>query len=256
MIRPFLIAVQFLTRLPVRLATQSSDKDQGYSLLYYPLVGLIIGSILIGLGWLLNSTPPLVTTAILITFWILLTGGLHLDGLADSADAWIGGMGNRIKTLAVMKDPNCGPAGVVAIVLTILLKFTALHTLVVINEWITLLLSIIFARTLIPLLFLTTPYVRSNGLGASLAANQPHRWSFSIIVTVFLLTFLLTDIRYLLLALTAIITFLFLRNLMYQRIGGTTGDTAGALVEITETAILLVSVITLDTNIYSLLGLQ
>jgi adenosylcobinamide-GDP ribazoletransferase len=128
--------------------------------------------------------------------------------------------------------------------------------LVVINEWITLLLAVILARTLLPLLFLTTPYVRSNGLGASLAANQPRRWSISIIVSVFMLMFLLTDIRYLLLALTAIITFLFLRNLMCQQIGGTTGDTAGALVEITETTILLVSVITLNKNIYSMIGLQ
>lgn len=245
MIRPFLIAVQFLTRLPVRLTTQPSEKDLGYSLLFYPLVGLIIGSILIGLGWLLNSTPPLVTAALLVTTWILLTGGLHLDGLADSADAWIGGMGDRIKTLAIMKDPNCGPAGVVAIVLIILLKFVALYTLVIANEWITLLLAIILARTLLPLLFLTTPYVRDNGLGSSLAANQPRRWSIFIIAAVFLLMFLLSDIRYLLLALTAIITFLLLHSLMFHRIGGTTGDTAGALVEITETTVLLVSVIAL-----------
>jgi len=62
-----------------------------------------------------------------------------MDGLADSADAWIGGMGDRNRTLAIMKDPNCGPAGVIVIVLIILLKFVALYTLVITNEWITLL---------------------------------------------------------------------------------------------------------------------
>jgi len=246
MIKPFLIAVQFLTRLPVRLTTQPSEKDLGYSLLFYPLVGLIIGSILIALGWLLNSTPPLVIAALLVTAWILLTGGLHLDGLADSADAWIGGMGDRVKTLAIMKDPNCGPAGVAAIILIILLKFVTLYTLVIANEWITLLLAIILARTLLPLLFLTTPYVRSNGLGASLSAHQPRRWSIFVVVATPMLMFLLTDIRYLLLSLTAIIMFLFLRNLMLHCVDGTTGDTAGALVEITETTVLLTSVITLN----------
>lgn len=256
MIKPFLIAVQFLTRLPVRLTTQPSEKDLGYSLLFYPLIGLIIGFLLIGLGWLLSSTPPLVTAALLVTFWILLTGGLHLDGLADSADAWIGGMGDRIKTLAIMKDPNCGPAGIVAIVLIILLKFAALYTLVIENEWIDLLLAIILARTLLLLLFLTTPYVRNNGLGSALAANQPIGWSISILSAVFLSMLLLTDLRYLLLALTSVITFLFLRHLMFQRIGGTTGDTAGAVVEITETTVLLVSVITLNTNIYSIIELR
>ncbi|PXW83529.1 cobalamin-5'-phosphate synthase [Nitrosomonas sp. Nm84] len=244
MIKPLLIAVQFLTRLPVRLTTRPSEKDLGYSLLFYPLVGLIIGLILIGLGWVLHNTPPLVTAALLVTTWILLTGGLHLDGLADSADAWVGGMGSREKTLAIMKDPNCGPAGVIAIVLTILLKFAALYNLISADEWIALLLAIILARTLLPLLFLTTPYVRNNGLGTSLAAHQPRRLSIFIIAATFALMFLLTDIHYSLLSLATMITFLFLRYLMLRRIGGTTGDTAGALVEIAETTALLTAVIT------------
>lgn len=246
MIKPFLIAVQFLTRLPVRLTVQPGEKDLGYSLLCYPLVGLIIGLILMGLGWMLNGIPSLVTAALLVTAWILLTGGLHLDGLSDSADAWIGGAGNREKTLMIMKDPNCGPAGAVAIVLVILLKFVTLYTLISADEWIALLLAIILARTLLPLLFLTTSYVRKNGLGASLAAHQPRHLSIFIIVTTFVLMLLLTDIRYFWLLLTAMITFLFLRHLMLHRINGTTGDTAGALVEIAETTILLTSVITLN----------
>jgi len=102
-------------------------------------------------------------------------------------------------------------------------------------------IAITLARTLLPLLFLTTPYVRSNGLGSSLSSNQPRLLSILIIAVVFMLMFLIADMRYLLLALTALITFFFLRNLMIQRIGGTTGDTAGALVEITETTVLLVS---------------
>ena len=89
-----------------------------------------------------------------------------------------------------------------------------------------------------------------------MAANQPSRWSISILSAVFLSMLLLTDLRYLLLALTSVITFLFLRHLMFQRIGGTTGDTAGAVVEITETTVLLISVITLNTNIYSIIELQ
>ncbi len=245
MIKPFLISMQFLTRLPVRLASQPNEKDIGNSLLFYPLVGFIIGLILIGLGWLLSGSPPLVTAALLVTTWVLITGGLHLDGLADSADAWIGGMGDRTKTLAIMKDPNCGPAGVTAIVLILLLKFVALYSLVIANEWITMLLAIILARTLLPLLFLTTPYVRSNGLGTSLAVHQPRQWSIFVVVTTFALMFLLTDIHYLLLSLTAVVTFLLLRHLMLHRIAGTTGDTAGALVEITETTVLLTSVIAL-----------
>ena len=155
-------------------------------------------------------------------------------------------MGDRAKTLAIMKDPNCGPAGVVAIALILLLKFAALHSLVIANEWITVLLATILARTLLPLLFLTTPYVRSNGLGAALATHQPRAWSLAVIVATFAAILLLTDSHYLVLPLTAVITFLLLRHRMLQRIAGTTGDTAGALVEITETAVLLTSVVALN----------
>ncbi len=243
MIRPFLVAVQFLTRLPVRLTAQISEKDIGYSLLYYPFVGLIIGLILAGFGWLMNGMPPLIAAALLVTIWILLTGGLHLDGLADSADAWIGGLGDREKTLTIMKDPNCGPAGVSAIVLIILLKFVSLHSLNTAGEWIAVVLAIILSRTVLPLLFLTTPYVRNNGLGSALAAFQPRNGSIFVIMLTVALIFLLTGNHYLWLVLAAAAIFLLLRQLMMRRIGGTTGDTAGALVEITEATVLLVTVI-------------
>jgi len=84
MIQAFLVALQFLTCLPVRFSTLSDDKTHGYSLLFYPLIGLIIGTLLVLLGWLLSDAPPLLAAALVTTGWVLLTGGLHLDGLADS----------------------------------------------------------------------------------------------------------------------------------------------------------------------------
>jgi adenosylcobinamide-GDP ribazoletransferase len=244
MTRPCLIALQFLTRLPVQLSSAPSDHDMGRSLLYYPLIGLLIGLLLIALGWLLRDTPALVATALLITTWILLTGGLHLDGLADSADAWAGGLGQRDKTLAIMKDPYCGPAGVVIIVLVLLLKFTALYTLFVTDSLMALLIAVILGRTLLPLLFLTTPYVRAQGLGTTLVNYQPRRLSIAVIILTAILIPLATDIRFLWLILAAGFTFLLLRHMMLRRIKGTTGDTAGALVEITETTVLLTAVLT------------
>lgn len=222
------------------------EKELGYSLFFYPFVGLIIGAILVALIWLLNGTPPFVMAALLITVWILLTGGLHLDGLADSADAWAGGIGDREKTLAIMKDPNCGPAGVVAIILIILLKFAALHSLIITVDWIALLLVIILSRMMVPLLFLTTPYVRDNGLGSALAMHQPRQLNILMIISTIVLIFLFTGISYLGLILTAAVSFLVVRYAMLQRIGGMTGDTAGALIEVTETTMLLSAVATLN----------
>lgn len=245
MIQPFLVALQFLTQLPVRIDPQPSNQIIGCSLLYYPLVGLIIGVLLAGLGWLLNSAPALITAALLVTAWVLLTGGLHLDGLADCADAWIGGMGDSEKTLAIMKDPACGPAGVVAILLIILLKFTALHALLITDSWIALLLAAIIGRTLLPVLLLTTPYVRRNGLGCILSACQPKRLSIIVVAATTVFILLATKFYGLWLIISATALFLVLRHLMIRRIGGTTGDTAGALVEVTETTVLLTAALTI-----------
>jgi adenosylcobinamide-GDP ribazoletransferase len=248
MIKPFLVAVQFLTRLPVLLSSSPSEKTVGYSLLFYPLVGLMIGALLSALGWLLRDAPPLVVAALLLSGWVVLTGGLHLDGVADSADAWVGGMGDTEKTLAIMKDPNCGPAGVMAILLVLLLKFVSLYTLFMAQNWIVLLYATILARTLIPLLFLTTPYVRRHGLGTSLVTYLPRKLSIFVIIVSPLLLFLITGLDYFWLILTTILTFLVVRLMMIQRIHGTTGDTAGALIEITETNVLLTAALLVPIN--------
>ena len=96
--------------------------QQGFSLLYYPLVGFIIGLFLLmvffGTGFF---TANLQSIMIVIT-WVIITGALHLDGVADSADAWLGGHGDRDRTLNILRDTAVGVAGVVAIVLTLILK--------------------------------------------------------------------------------------------------------------------------------------
>lgn len=105
---PFWIALQFLSSLPIRLPGMPTPQELGRSLLFYPLVGLLFGAILWALNGLLLGTPLLLHAALLLTVWVLLSGGLHLDGLADSADAWLGGFGDRERTLTIMKDPRSG----------------------------------------------------------------------------------------------------------------------------------------------------
>ena len=75
---------------------------------------------------LLEGASPLLQAALLLALWVALTGALHLDGLADSADAWLGGFGDPARTLEIMKDPRSGPVAVVVLVLLLLLKFSAL----------------------------------------------------------------------------------------------------------------------------------
>ncbi len=182
MLRAFLVALQFLTVLPVHFKKVPDNKTTGYSLLLYPVVGLLMGLLLAGIGWAANGLlSSSVHAAIILTSWIILTGGLHLDGLADSADAWVGGLGDRKRTLAIMKDPYCGPAAVVPLVLTLLIKFTAIDHLITTENWAVLALIPALGRTMLILLLLTTTYVRKNGIGSTMVNHLPARTSMFVV---------------------------------------------------------------------------
>jgi adenosylcobinamide-GDP ribazoletransferase len=233
-----LIALQFLTRLPVRLADMPTPEQVGRSLLCYPLVGLLIGALLLALQQLLEGAPPMLQAALLLAAWVGLSGGLHLDGLADSADAWVGGFGDRERTLAIMQDPRSGPIAVVVLVLLLLLKFVALVALLQAGEARVLLLVPWLARGLLPLLLLSTPYVRAGGLGQALAEHLPRRQLPWLLAAHGAALLLFGWVGLLALAVAGLL-FVCLRRAMLQRLGGTTGDTAGALVELSECAVLL-----------------
>lgn len=236
--RALLIALQFLTRLPVRLACEPQPRELGRSLLYYPMVGLMLGLLLVALAWAMEGIPGQVRAALLLVFWVLATGALHLDGLADSADAWVGGLGDRERTLAIMKDPCCGPAAVVALVAVLLVKFAALESLASQSDWVALALAPLLGRTALPALFLTTACARPGGLAAALAQYLPRRAAAVIVLAVLAGVVVVTGMRGLWLLAIACAVFAGLRALMVRRLGGTTGDTAGAMVEIIEVAVL------------------
>ena len=235
----FLIALQFLTSLPVRLDRMPEPQAVGRSLLYYPLVGLLLGAMLWLLGTVLENASALLLAALLLTGWVALTGGLHLDGLADSADAWLGGFGDRERTLTIMKDPRSGPIAVVVLALLLLLKFVALWTLLAADQRLALLLAPLLGRSALLGLFLTTPYVRPGGLGQVLAEQMPRDTSRIVLGGVVLVCLALGSSGWLALAATVGVGWLS-RRAMCRRIGGTTGDTAGALLELVECAVLVV----------------
>lgn len=237
--KELLLALQFLTCIPVALRFEPRPADWGRSGLAYPLIGLLIGLLLAGLQQIAGHADPLLQAALLAVTWTLLTGGLHLDGLADSADAWVGGRGDGERTLAIMKDPRSGPAGVSAIVLALLLKFAALAALVKAGAWPALLLAPLLGRSALVALLLTTPYVRPGGLGSALSAHLP-RTAAGLILAVALAASLFLAGRQGGFALAgAAIVWLALRQMMMHRLGGMTGDTMGAAVELTEVAVLV-----------------
>jgi adenosylcobinamide-GDP ribazoletransferase len=236
---PFWIALQFLSSLPIRLPGMPEPRELGRSLLFYPLVGLLFGAILWALNWLLSGTPPLLHAALLLSVWVLLSGGLHLDGLADSADAWLGGFGDRERTLTIMKDPRSGPIAVVTLVLVLLLKFTALLALIGQAHSLALVIVPLIGRSALLGLFLTTPYVRVGGLGQALADHLPRSAGRQVLAVSALGCVLIAGLSGVLAVVLAVVGFAWLRQVMLRRLGGTTGDTAGAMLELLEVAVLV-----------------
>lgn len=232
-----LAALGFLTRLPVPRRVFDDPAAQRRSLPWYPWVGLLLGALLAGLAACLRHVDPLLAAVVVVFAWVVATGALHLDGLADSADAWVGGLGDRDRTLAIMKDPRCGPAGVVALVLLLLLKVAALAVLLrtgTAGLW----LAPLLGRAALTALFLWVPYVRRAGLGSPLLGAS-RRACMASLGGVLLLV-LVAGWHGLIALAAAIGAWLAWVRSGRLRIGGFTGDTAGAATEMIEAVVLLV----------------
>jgi adenosylcobinamide-GDP ribazoletransferase len=236
---PFWIALQFLSSLPIRLPGMPTPQQSGRSLLFYPLVGLLFGLLLLALDQVLEGSPSLLHAALLLGAWVMLSGGLHLDGLADSADAWLGGFGDRERTLVIMKDPRSGPIAVVTLVVVLLLKFSAALALIEAHSSLGLLLAPVIARTAMLALFMNTPYVRPGGLGQALADHLPRKAGLRVLATVVLFCVFMGGWAAVWVLLICTGSFFWLRRVMIRRLGGSTGDTAGAMLELLETLVLV-----------------
>lgn len=236
---PFWIALQFLSSLPVSLPGMPEPRELGRSLLFYPLIGVLFGLLLWLASLLLQGTPAPLHAALLLTVWVLLSGALHLDGLADSADAWLGGFGDRERTLQIMKDPRSGPIAVVTLMLVLLLKFCALWVLVERGVGLELLLAPVVGRAAMLGLFLCTPYVRPGGLGQALAEHLPRAAAGWVLLASAALCLAVSGWGAVWGLVAAVAVFAWLRRLMCRRLGGTTGDTAGAMLELLELTVVL-----------------
>lgn len=264
----FWYAIAFLTRIPaVNLSKALKENNKSISqnsLYFYPIVGMIIGFVLFFIyavcTWQVGQTSSvnmsgvlmggaigfdsssLLIAALMLTGWCLITGGLHLDGLADAADAWVGGYGDKQRTLDIMKDPTVGPMGAMLVVVVLLVKFAALVVLVDKFDDFLLLGALIaipmLARFSILPLFYFTDYVREQGLGTDLKRSISMVMLLLLTAICAILSVIFLQQKAMLVLILFVAILLWARNIMIQRIGGTTGDTAGALIEVQEALLL------------------
>ena len=230
-------AFGLLTTLPVGLPGDWKPGDSGRAAFWYPVVGLAVGG-LVWLAWFgLNLIfPALVASVLALAVWVGLTGGLHLDGLADCCDGLLGSA-SRERRLEIMKDPHLGAFGVIGLFFALMLKAAALGLMPPSSG-----LSIVLAATLGRWLLLPVsrlPQARPGGMGADFAAGLQTGSIFFAAILPIGLAFLL-GMQGWMAVLAALIAAAAVLGLAWKRIGGVTGDVLGALVEVTETAVLLV----------------
>ncbi|MDZ7673267.1 MAG: adenosylcobinamide-GDP ribazoletransferase [Halanaerobiales bacterium] len=239
----FLIALQFITTLPVKGKLNYSEKNIARSMLYYPLVGTIIGIILVVVNLILSKIlPNLVVNILLIISWVALTGGIHLDGLSDSFDGIFGGK-DKERILDIMHDSNVGVYGVLAIVLILLLKFTLLTELPIQDKNMLLITVPTISRFAMVLAVYLFPYARKEGFGKAYKLYLKRKHLLVASLWTFLLATVLLFWQGLVLIIVALLSVLLIGKHITNKIEGLTGDNYGAVNEIIEVVILLVSII-------------
>lgn len=253
-VQPLLLALSLLTQLPVARwlnpETITPDTRAGSVHWYLPVAALIGGILASVQGLVLNQLPASLAAAVILLAWVLVTGALHLDGLADCADAAAAHHGDRERTLSVFKSPTVGAMAVVAVNLLLLLKFALLHTLMSqqTSLWV-LPAAALIGRGAAVIYMLTTAYAREQGLAINLlssgkaATGRNTLIALQIIGWLCLLAWLLPW-RPLLLALVLCAVFVFSwRRFWLVRINGYVGDCLGATIEITEVLVLVAIVV-------------
>lgn len=233
--RRLILALGFMTRLPVP-RIEAGPRDFAEAIRLYPLVGLVIGGLVAGVGvvgaWVDPGVDPWIGALAALVAWVWVTGALHLDGLGDLADGLGAAHGDRQRLLAVMADPHIGSFGVVAIVLQLLAKLVLLHAILP-QGWPALLAVPAVTRTG-PLVWASIlPPLKPTGLGASIAGATRVRdvvgWGS-----------LLLGVAVVQPGMLAAPVLIGVTCLFFQRkLGGMNGDAHGAGIELVESGLLL-----------------
>ncbi len=237
------LAIAFLTRIPV--GNFSAENTQlARSMAFFPAVGLFLGLLLVMTRWLLTPWLPVdLVDLILVTLLALLSGGLHLDGLADVADGLSGGHDPQSR-MRIMKDSSIGAHGALALILLLFLKVSALQGLGPEVKDAALVLMPTAGRWLQVTLALFAPYARNEGgTAAPFVAAVSERELLGASATLLVAALFLVGMAALsILLVLAALVFLARRYFM-ARLGGVTGDVLGAVCEIGEVLLLLTLIV-------------
>lgn len=229
--RSFLAAVGLLTVLPA--GRPPTPQEMAGAVPFFPVVGCLLGLVLWGLDILLAGVPPLLRHALVVVALVVLTGALHLDGLADTCDGLAGT--TPAQRLAIMADTRLGVFGLAGVVCILILKFAALASLAPPLRGPALIAAPLLGRWSMTLVMLVFPYARGPG-GLGYCFKQGARLPSFLAATLFTAGVLAAAVPGSILVILPIVAPLacLLGCWMTRRLGGLTGDVYGAVCEVTE----------------------
>jgi adenosylcobinamide-GDP ribazoletransferase len=235
------LAISFLTILPVIDRRPASEDTVAASFAWFPIVGFLIGVALVGEDWLLAFFfAQVIRSVLIIVSLTIVTGAVHLDGLADTADA-LGAGCDRERALDILHDSRVGTFGASAIFFDLTLKILALSTLAGHRRYAALIFAPMLARWAMLIVASGLPYLRASGSGSTLLSGKILR-ARTAVVAVFTLVVMLMlgELHTINVSIAVAIAIVFAMRSFYRRwMGGVTGDLTGACGELVEIAVLV-----------------
>ncbi len=244
--KSLIVAFSMYTKIPMP-QFKWEDKSMKYAICFFPLVGAVIGGVLIFWQYLATRLElnNLIFAAVATYIPILITGGIHVDGFCDTTDA-LASYQSTEKKLEILKDPNCGAFALIKTVMYFIISF-ALYTEIDIYGVYIMAVGFVFERALSGISIMHFAKANGSGLAHTFAKSSSKNISTLVlsIITVFSVVALLyINISMAVLAVTfAIISFFYYRHIAYKHFGGVTGDIAGYFLQICELAILATTII-------------
>ncbi|HSQ78648.1 MAG TPA: adenosylcobinamide-GDP ribazoletransferase [Nitrospirota bacterium] len=251
MVKNFINAVQFLTIVPVRKNHETEEGSLARSMMYFPLIGFLIGFLLVyaDKAMTLIALPQTIANVLLVALSVLVTRALHIDGLADTLDGLMGGHDHSSR-LSIMKDSRLGTAGALGIFFTVFVKYVCLNNLFESEKVAALLTAPMLARWSQTFMAFKANYGREEGMGRAFVGHlRVSGLAAASAVAIGLSAFVIVrlDTRSVLLIfslLCGVVLLTFMgRRYLVRKLGGVTGDAIGAISELNEVLVFLLFIL-------------
>jgi adenosylcobinamide-GDP ribazoletransferase len=250
MIKNFITALQFLTFVTVKRDHPVEEGDLARSMVYFPLIGFLIGFLLVNADkvFVMFALPHSIATFLLIIISVLVTRALHIDGLADTLDGLMGGR-NPSSRLDIMKDSSLGTAGALGIVIVLFMKYLCLNNLYEGDRIAALLVAPVVGRWAQTYMVFNTQYGREDGMARAFVGHlRSSGLAAASVIAIGLSAFVLVGLDphtltfYSVLICCVLLLTIVGKHYLTRKLGGVTGDAIGAMSELNEILVLLLFV--------------